>query len=351
MGIALAPDFEASGWIYLSYSVPPDSTLTQRVSRFQLDENGDLDMASEQPVFEWTHLRETCCHSAGALEFDLDGNLLISTGDNTNPFQSDGYAPIDEQAGRESYDAQRTAANTNDHNGKLLRITPHDLITPGTEPGHRGDVRHPRRGTCSRPAPRTRCRRSTRWASATRSGSRSTRRPAGRCLADYGPDAGAANPERGPQGSVEYNVITEPGNFGWPYCVRAEHPYIDCEFVPARSRMTPSRVERRPFDCEAPVNESPNNTGLTELPPVEPATMWMGYSDTDARFPGLGTGGAPMAGPRYYFDPSNPRRPSSRRSTTASGSSRSGTTTGSRPPSSTRTATRLAWRTSRTSTT
>ena len=34
--------------------------------------------------------------------------------------------------------------------------------------------------------------------------------------------------------------------------------------------------------------------------------MWMGYSDTDARFPGLGTGGAPMAGPRYYFDPANP---------------------------------------------
>ena len=117
-------------------------------------------------------------------------------------------------------------------------------------------------------------------------------------LADYGPDAGAANPDRGPQGSVEYNVITEPGNFGWPYCVRQNTPYIDWTF--------PSGPAGDAFDCEAPVNESPNNTGLTDLPPVEPATMWMGYSDTDARFPGLGTGGAPMAGPRYYFDPSNP---------------------------------------------
>ena len=48
MGIALAPDFETSGWIYLSYSALPLESLTQRVSRFQLDENGDLDMESEQ---------------------------------------------------------------------------------------------------------------------------------------------------------------------------------------------------------------------------------------------------------------------------------------------------------------
>ena len=31
--------------------------------------------------------------------------------------------------------------------------------------------------------------------------------------------------------------------------------------------------------------------------------MWMGYTETDARFPGLGTGGAPTGGPRYDFDP------------------------------------------------
>ena len=55
--------------------------------------------------------------------------------------------------------------------------------------------------------------------------------------------------------------------------------------------------------------------------------MWMGYSDTDARFPGLGTGGAPMAGPRYYFDETNPSPTKSLRNTTASGSSPSGRTT------------------------
>src|SRR3990170_2040017 len=55
MGITLAPDYETSGWIYLSYSVAPVDTLTQRVSRFQLYDDGDLDMSSEVPVFEWTH--------------------------------------------------------------------------------------------------------------------------------------------------------------------------------------------------------------------------------------------------------------------------------------------------------
>jgi PKD repeat protein len=305
MGIALAPDFEQSGWIYLSYSALPLESLTQRLSRFQLDANGDLDMDSEQVVFEWTHLRETCCHSAGALEFDPDGNLLISTGDNTNPFESQGYAPIDERAGRQSYDAQRTSANTNDHNGKLLRITPNQLITPGTEPGigetysiPEGNMFDESEDTGDQTLPeiysmgfrnpfRFKVDEQTGWS----------------LLADYGPDAGSANPERGPQGSVEYNVITEPGYFGWPYCVREDTPYIDGEFTDPNNTFVSTG---EPFDCEAPVNTSPNNTGLTELPPVEPATMWMGYSDTDARVPGLGTGGAPMAGPRYYFDPSNP---------------------------------------------
>ena len=299
MGIALDPDYASNGWIYLSYSVSPASTLTQRVSRFQLDGDGDLDLASEVPIFEWTHLREpdSCRHAAGALEFDPDGNLLITTGDNVNPFASQGYAPIDERPGREVWDAQRTSANTNDHNGKLLRITPNELITPGTEPGigttysipegnmfpvgtedtlpeiHSMGFRNPFRFKVDE---------ETGWT----------------LLADYGPDAGQGNPARGPQGSVEFNVIQEPINSGWPYCIRATVPYIDFDFETNQSG--------EPFDCENPVNDSPNNTGLTELPPTFPATMWQGFSETDPRYPGLGTNGAPMSGPRYYYDPSNP---------------------------------------------
>ena len=69
--------------------------------------------------------RGICCHVGGDIVFDADGNLYLSTGDDTNPFQSDGYTPIDEREGRNpAFDAQRTAANTNDLRGKILRITP-----------------------------------------------------------------------------------------------------------------------------------------------------------------------------------------------------------------------------------
>src|SRR5690606_17289090 len=71
-------------------------------------------------------------------------------------------------------------------------------------------------------------------------------------LADYGPDARQSNPNRGPAGSVEWNVIKEPINSGWPYCVRATVPYIDWDF----ETSTP----KGPFDCDNPVNDSPNNT-------------------------------------------------------------------------------------------
>ena len=116
-------------------------------------------------------------------------------------------------------------------------------------------------------------------------------------LGDYGPDAGATNPNRGPQGSVEFNVIDQPGFYGWPYCVRTNVPYNDYDFATGTSGPK--------FDCANPVNNSPNNTGLTSLPAAQPATTWHGYSERDPRFPYLGTGGAPTGGPRYDFDPAN----------------------------------------------
>ena len=148
--------------------------------------------------------------------------------------------------------------------------------------------------------------------------------------ADYGPDAGTTNANRGPQGSVEYNVLPQAGNYGWPYCIR-ENTAV--QRLQLRDLDSPGAK----FDCANPVNDSPNNTGLTNLPPARRATAWMGFSDTDPRFrPDLGTGGAPMGGPRYHFDADARLRPQVPGvTTTTSGSSPSGTTAGSRPPTST----------------
>ena len=114
-------------------------------------------------------------------------------------------------------------------------------------------------------------------------------------MGDYGPDASTTNANRGPQGSVEYNVLTQSGNYGWPYCIRDNVAYNDYNFATCTAGAK--------FNCAAPVNDSPNNTGRTNLPPALGASAWMGYSETDSRFTDLGTGGAPMGGPRYHFDP------------------------------------------------
>jgi PKD repeat protein/glucose/arabinose dehydrogenase len=292
LGLQLAPDFAFSKWVYLFYSLLPDSTNTQVVARFKV--NGDtLDLSSEQRILTFQHQRGQCCHSSGSLYFGPDGSLFISTGDNTNPFDSGGYNPIDERAGREAWDAQRTSANTNDLNGKILRIKPMEIPLgspgPGTTytipagnlfPEGTAKTRPEIYGMGFRNPFRFTVDQTTGWV----------------LSADYGPDAGTANANRGPQGSVEYNVLPSAGNYGWPYCIRENTAYNDYDFETSTSGAK--------FDCNAPVNTSKNNTGLTELPPARPATAWMGFSDTDARFrPDLGTGGAPMGGPRYHFDP------------------------------------------------
>ena len=73
-------------------------------------------------------------------------------------------------------DARRTAQNTNDLRGKVLRITVKaDDISAAEENDARRRVHGPRRQPLSRSARTRPGPRSTRWASGTRSGSRSTR--------------------------------------------------------------------------------------------------------------------------------------------------------------------------------
>ena len=68
-------------------------------------------------------------------------------------------------------------------------------------------------------------------------------------VGDYGPDAGAADPTRGPAGQVEFARVTEPGNFGWPYCTGDNDAYVDYDFATGTSGAA--------FDCAAPKNTSP----------------------------------------------------------------------------------------------
>jgi cytochrome c len=282
VGIVVDPDFATNHWIYVYYS-PPGTAEINRVSRFMAHGN-TIDKASETVVLEVpASRREEPGHTGGYLTFGPNGNLYVGVGDDTNPFQSSGYAPIDERPGRDLFDAQKTSANTNDLRGKILRIHP--------EAG----------GGYSIPAgnmfaPGTAKTRPEIYAMGFRNPFRFTVDTDGTIyMADYGPDASTADPNRGPDGKVEWNVIRSPGYYGWPYCVANNIPYNDFNFATSTSGAK--------FDCASLVNDSPNNTGLTALPAAKAAEVWYGYG-ASAEFPELGTGGAaPMGGPVYRFDP------------------------------------------------
>ena len=80
-----------------------------------------------------------------------------------------------------------------------------------------------------------------------------------------------------PKASAAGSPPTRPGNYGWPYCYSPSLPYIDFDFV--------TRTSGQPFNCAAPVNNSPRNTGRSVLPRVAQPDFWYTY---EARTPCAG---------------------------------------------------------------
>jgi glucose/arabinose dehydrogenase len=307
-GVAVDSGFTQNRWVYLYYgprlSTPSGDAPNQgtaadfapfegynQLSRFKLSTAGELDKASEQKIMQVPTTRGICCHVGGDIEFDPQGNLLLSTGDDTNPFQSDGYTPTDERASRNpAYDAQRTSANSGDLRGKLLRIKVSD---DGTYTIPAGNLFAP--GT-----PKT---RPEIYAMGFRNPYKiSVDKQTGVIyLGDYGPDVGDnANPARGPKGQVEFDRVAGPGFYGWPYCTGGNTPeetYGKYDF--ATGAIGPK------WDCQnGPLNESPHNTGITQLP--KPLPSWIHYSGCDNADmnPASGCSGSesPMMGPVYHYD-------------------------------------------------
>lgn len=280
LGLAKDPNFNQNHWIYLYYAPNNYSPDVNRLSRFNFVENR-LDLSSEKIMLEIPVFRG-CCHSGGSIEFDANGLLFLSTGDDTTPFESDNYNPIDERQDRPAnVDAQKTSGNTNDLRGAIIRIKPEpdgtysipegNLFPPGT-PNTRPEIyvmgnRNPYRISVDQHTG------NLFWG-------------------EVGPDASVDSARRGPKGHDEINLATKAGFFGWPYFVGNNKPYWKYDFETQESLFE--------FDPAAPVNTSPNTTGLEQLPPAQPALIWYPYDESE-EFPMLGTGGRnAMAGPVYH---------------------------------------------------
>ena len=243
IGFVLDPEFTSNRRVYFHYTSP--TVAEHIVSQININPDNTLEFASEQILLRYD-VDMNCCHAAGDMDFDSEGNLFIATGDNTDPFESNGYTPIDERAGRRIYDAQRTSANTDDLRGKILRIKPDgdgsysvpegNLFTPDSL--HRAEIytmghRNPFRIHVDKVTDKL------YWG-------------------DIGPDAGGTNGSRGPRGLDEINRTAAPGNFGWPYFAGANLAYNHYNFFTETSGAK--------FNPQAVVNQSPNNTGATVLP-------------------------------------------------------------------------------------
>lgn len=285
IGVTLDPNFSRNQYIYLYYAPPTESEpIDFQLSRFTVTPDNTLDLKSEKVLLKVPVQYNSGSHHGGSLAWDKDGNLYLSTGDSSSPFPSNGYAPMDERPGTEYYslDAQRSAANTNDLKGKVLRIHPE---ADGTYTIPDGNL-FPKGMAKTRPEIYTMgCRNPYRIAV----------NPKTSVLywGEIGPDAGKDSIQ-GPRGYDEFNQAKKAGNYGWPYFVGNNYPYAKWDFA---TNMAGPR-----FNPAAPVNNSPNNTGLTTLPPATPAMIWYPYA-ASTEFPELGLGGrSAMAGQFYSYN-------------------------------------------------
>ncbi len=325
LGVAPDPHFSQNGWVYLQYfptfdpaSTPPGLPVERRISkmsrprisRFTINlQTKKLDLSSEKRIFEYDAQIYSCCHVGGGMGFDSEGNLYVTTGDTNSSQGTDGYGgvnpvakcpigdntiPTSANCGTANYsyqDARRTAGNTNDYNGKMLRFNPVEIPDSAAQPtvgvgttytlpnadspngpnlfkGDETGCKDPQATSCTKPEI---------YAMGLRNPSRLSIDPKTDVpyTAWVGPDAGAPSRTLGPSTYENAAQITHAGNYGWPYCMGNNQPFRDYTAAGTPRTDTPAGyVQGGPanapipgwFDCDNLRNDSPNNTGLVVFP-------------------------------------------------------------------------------------
>lgn len=324
LGIELDPDFADNGWVYLHYT--PHSQINRethmaerRVSRFTLDQSTDkLAMDSEKVLLKWPVQIHSCCHAGGGMAWDSKDNLYIATGDNNSSQFSDGYSgnnPEPNFKGVSFADARRTAGNTSNLNGKILRIHPEDDGTYTLPEGNLFTGKEPDEGGGKT--------RGEIYVMGVRNPARiSIDKKTDTLYAGWvGPDAGEPSTTWGPAKYDTFARINSAGNQGWPYCMGNKQPYRD------RNLPDPTKPLDW-YDCDNLKNESPNNDGLVNIPPARSNNIWYSPQGGGPDYPRdekgvpsykqdeekltlpwlTGGGQATMDGPLYRFDADNPSK-------------------------------------------
>ena len=280
LGLAVARDFERSGHLYVLFC-PAAKQGTMRVSRFTVKE-GKMPAESELELLSWPYDTEHVFHMGGAMWMDAKGDLYIGTGDNCH---FDPGLPQDTRPDRKNWDAFRTAANSRDLRGKVLRIHPQSEGGYSIPAGNLFAEGKDGRPEVFAMGVRNPFRVSVDDKTGTL------------YFGDVGPNLPPALGVK-PDGYDEINATQTAGNFGWPLFVGPNEALPLYDFA--------ANKPGKRYDPQSSENLSPRNTGIQKLPPAQPALIW--YSSLPSKdFPTLGGGGRTiMAGPVYHFDLANP---------------------------------------------
>ncbi|MFE2586925.1 ThuA domain-containing protein, partial [Streptomyces sp. NPDC059378] len=383
-GPGIDNDFENNHWVYLYYAPPTvkdvklstGEVVTQttptadapttgaspsvwdpwvgyfQLSRFKfVDAVGDtpahLDVGSEQEIMRVPVNRGACCHVAGDIDFDKHDNLWLTTGDDTpsGGGNSGGFSPFNDmltttgQYNAPFVDARRSAQNTNDLRGKVLRISVEDGdIATGDQNKFGGAYTVPSGNLFPVGKDRT---RPEIYAMGFRNPFRiQVDENDVAYVTDYSPDSQTPQNFRGPAGTGRMEIVRKPANYGWPMCVSQDLPYYRWNF----NTSTPLDSPAKAFECDNPDRGPQNDSrwnldggpsvepGLEYAPPVTNPDIWYSFTPENRAdnpigtpcaayyngsgattcprlFPELGTGGVgPHGAAKYHYDPDNPDR-------------------------------------------
>jgi glucose/arabinose dehydrogenase len=259
MGLSKDPDFAKNHFVYIYYA--PIDTSVNRLSRFTMI-NDSIDLKSEKMILQLYSQREICCHTGGSITFGKDRMLFLSTGDNSTPFDepkqkyvNHGYAPLNDEPGHTQYDARRSAGNSNDLRGKILRIKVNEDGTYSIPDGNLFKASDKARGEIYVMGNRNPYRISV------------DQKNGFLYWGEVGPDASNDSLNvRGPRGYDEVNQAKKAGYFGWPLFIGNNYPYQEYNYTNGSSKGK--------FDVSQPMNTSRNNTGLQDLRHYGCAASW-----------------------------------------------------------------------------
>ncbi|HEY6891557.1 MAG TPA: ThuA domain-containing protein [Solirubrobacter sp.] len=225
-------------------------------------------------------------------------------------------------------DARRSAGNTNDLRGKVLRI---HVNADGSYTSPAGNLFPESQDTDDRSRPEI-------YAMGFRNPFRiQVDNHDVAYVTDYSPDANTPENYRGPAGTGRVEVVRKASNYGWPLCVSPKLPYYRWNF----NTTAPLDPTPQAYECDnperGPQNRSRWNTGQTidpasepgriNVPPLTQPDIWYSYRDNAnpplgtpclAYYNGSGgtcpqlfpelftTGVAPHGAAPYHFDASNP---------------------------------------------